>query len=79
VFVGGERPCAILIGSRPDVELHYPASEVAANYGASAAKDTDDPDEAYADWPGKYVPVRLPWPPDSGHEVTRAPRKTTAR
>jgi uncharacterized cupin superfamily protein len=67
VIVGaGEGPCAILIGSRPEVEtLRYPMSEVAAKYGASAAKDTGDPDEAYADWPGGYVPVRLPWPLDS--------------
>src|SRR3712207_2446972 len=35
IFVGaGERPCAILmIGARPDVELHFPVSEVAAKYG----------------------------------------------
>jgi uncharacterized cupin superfamily protein len=70
VFVGaGEGPCAILmIGSRPEVEtLSYPASEVAAKYGASASKATDEPDEAYADWPGEYLPVRIPWPlePDS--------------
>jgi uncharacterized cupin superfamily protein len=68
VIVGaGEVPCTILmIGSRPEVEtLLYPASEVAARYGASAAKETDVPDEAYADWPGEYVPVRLPWPIDS--------------
>ena len=71
VFVGaGEGPCAILmIGRRPDVGLHYPVSEVAAKYGASAAKDTDEPDEAYAEWPGGYVPVRLPWPLASGPEV----------
>ena len=65
VFVGaGDGPCAILmIGSRPEVEkLHYPVSEVAATYGASVAEETDDGDEAYADWPGEYVPVRLPWP-----------------
>ena len=69
VIVGaGEGPCAILmIGARPEVEtLRYPASEVAAKYGASAAKETDQPDEAYADWPGEYQPVRLTWPPDSG-------------
>jgi uncharacterized cupin superfamily protein len=69
VFVGaGNWPCAILmIGARPEVEtLHYPVSEVAARYGASAARDTDEPDEAYADWPGEYEPVRLLWPPDSG-------------
>jgi uncharacterized cupin superfamily protein len=68
VIIGaGEGPCAILmIGSRPEVEtLFYPASEVAAKYGASASKETDVPDEAYADWPGEYEPVRLPWPLDS--------------
>jgi uncharacterized cupin superfamily protein len=66
VIVGaGEGPCAILmIGARPEVEtLFYPVSEVAGKYGASAANDTADPDEAYADWPGEYEPVRLPWPP----------------
>ena len=66
IFVGGgDGPCAILmIGLRPEEEtLHYPVSEVAAKYGASAAKDTYDPDEAYADWPGDYKPLRLPWPP----------------
>ncbi len=65
VIVGsGEGPCAILmIGSRPDVEtILYPVSEVAAKYGASVAEETAVPDEAYADWPGDYVPVRLPWP-----------------
>jgi uncharacterized cupin superfamily protein len=68
VIVGaGDGPCAILmIGARPDVEtLRYPVSEVAEKYGASAAKETDEPDEAYADWPGEYLPVRLPWPLDS--------------
>ena len=68
VFVGaGDGPCAILaIGARPEVEtLRYPVSEVAAKYGASAAKETGDGDEAYADWPGEYVPVRLPWPVES--------------
>jgi uncharacterized cupin superfamily protein len=67
IFVGaGEGPCAILmIGARPEQEqLHYPASEVAAKYGASVAQDTPNPDEAYADWPGEYVPVaRMSWPP----------------
>jgi uncharacterized cupin superfamily protein len=68
IIVGaGEGPCAVLmIGARPEVEeLHYPESEVAAKYGASAAKTTDDPDEAYAEWPGDYEPVRLAWPPSS--------------
>ena len=65
IFVGaGDGPCAILmVGARPEAEeLHYPVSEVAAKYGASAAKETPNPDEAYADWPGEFVPVRLPWP-----------------
>jgi uncharacterized cupin superfamily protein len=65
IFVGaGDEPCAVLmIGVRPEVEsLHYPVSEVAAKYGASAAEDTDEPDKAYADWPDGYAPVRLPWP-----------------
>jgi len=68
VIVGaGDGPCAILmIGARPEVEtLRYPVSEVAAKYGASAGKETEDPDEAYADWPGEYLPVRLAWPLDS--------------
>ncbi len=68
VIVGaGDGPCAILmIGARPEVEtLRYPVSQVAATYGASVAKETGEPDEAYADWPGDYVPVRLPWPLDS--------------
>jgi uncharacterized cupin superfamily protein len=67
VIVGaGEGPCVVLmVGARPEVEeLHYPVSDVAARYGASAAKGTDVPDEAYADWPGEYEPVRLPWPLD---------------
>ena len=64
IFVGaGEGPCAILmIGARPDEPLNYPVSEVAAKRGASVAKETPNPDEAYADWPGTYAPVRLPWP-----------------
>ena len=50
----------------PEVEtLRYPVSELAAKYGASVAKETDKPDEAYADWPGEFQPVRLPSPPDS--------------
>ena len=66
VVVGaGDGPCAFLmLGARPEVEeLHYPVSEVAARYGASAARDTADGDEAYGDWPGESRPLRLPWPP----------------
>ena len=67
VIVGGAEPSVVLmIGARPDDEtLHYPVSEVAAKYEASAAQETYDPDEAYADWPGDHLPVRLPWPLDS--------------
>jgi uncharacterized cupin superfamily protein len=68
VFVGaGDAPCAILmIGARPEVEtIRYPVSEVAAKHGASVAEETDQPDKAYADWPGDYEPARLPWPPGS--------------
>jgi uncharacterized cupin superfamily protein len=65
VFVGaGDGPCAILmIGARSEVErLYYPVSEVAAKYDASPAKETELPEEAYADWPGDFVPTRVPWP-----------------
>jgi uncharacterized cupin superfamily protein len=66
VLVGaGNGPCAILmLGVRPDVDLLYPVSETAARYGASVPVETAEPDKAYADWPGEYAPVRLPWPFD---------------
>ena len=51
IFVGaGDGLCAILMtGVRTeDEKLFYPVSELAAQYGASAAKETSDPDEAYA-------------------------------
>ncbi len=67
VMVGaGDGPCGILmLGARPEVEsIRYPVSEVAARYGASVTTETASPDEAYADWPGEYEPVRLPWPGD---------------
>ena len=52
-----------MIGARPEVEtLHYPVSAVAARHAASVANETSDADEAYADWPGEYEPVRLHWP-----------------
>jgi hypothetical protein len=55
-----------MVGLRPDVErLHYPTSPVAAKYGASAAQETEDPHEAYADRPRESVPVRLAWPPQA--------------
>jgi uncharacterized cupin superfamily protein len=65
VFVGaGDGPCAVLmIGSRRRDEAHYPVNEVAARYGASAARATDDPEEAYADWRrDEWTRVPSPWP-----------------
>ena len=32
---------------------------------ARARSELFDLDEAYADWPGEYEPLRLPWPPGS--------------
>jgi hypothetical protein len=67
VIVGaGKGPCAVLmVGSRPDEPIRFSMSQVAAKHGASVGKETADPDEAYAGWPGEYQPVRLPWPPAS--------------
>ena len=64
VLVGaGEGPCSILmIGTRPDDPIRFPVSAIAGEYGASVANETDNGDEAYADWPGEYEPIRLPWP-----------------
>jgi hypothetical protein len=64
IFVGaGDGTCAVLMtGARPDEPLHYPVGEVAAKHGASVAKATPNPEEAYADWPGEFTPARLPWP-----------------
>jgi uncharacterized cupin superfamily protein len=65
VFVGaGDGPSAVLmIGSRRIDAAHYPVSELAAKYDASATEPTDDPAEAYADWrqePWRETPN--PWP-----------------
>jgi uncharacterized cupin superfamily protein len=64
IFVGaGDGPCAILmIGARPDEPLLYPASDVAAKYGASVANETPNPGEAYADWPPEFELEKLSWP-----------------
>jgi uncharacterized cupin superfamily protein len=81
VLVGaGDGPCAILaIGARPEGKtVCFPVSDVAAAYGASAPKQTDEPDEAYADWPGEYLPVRLHWPLDSDATLGRT-RHTRGR
>ena len=71
VLVGaGDGPCSILmIGARPDHPILYPVSELAAKYGASVDRETAIPDEAYADWPGEYQPLRLPWPPDAAERA----------
>jgi uncharacterized cupin superfamily protein len=49
-FAGtGEEPCVILMaGSRSSPDVRYPASELAASYGASVAEDTSDSRQAYA-------------------------------
>jgi uncharacterized cupin superfamily protein len=65
IFVGaGAGPCAILmVGARIEgEELHYPRSEQAARYGASAPTDTTDPREAYSDWGPNFERVRQAWP-----------------
>jgi uncharacterized cupin superfamily protein len=69
IFVGaGDGPCVILMaGARTENEqLHYPVSELAARYGASAEEETTDPDQAYARFeqfelrrPSSWD--RLPW------------------
>ncbi len=69
VFVGvGDAPCVILmVGARkPDEQLLYPTSELAARYHASAAAQTSDPDQAYAEFaaPQRGRPAYwdcLPW------------------
>jgi uncharacterized cupin superfamily protein len=50
VIVGaGTGPAIVLaVGKRPDERLHYPKSDLAEKYGASAEADTPDPQEAYA-------------------------------
>lgn len=69
IFVGsGEQPCVILmVGARLENEqLHYPVSELAARYGASAEEETSDFDDVYV----RFEPSRpkrpsywnqLPW------------------
>jgi uncharacterized cupin superfamily protein len=50
VIVGaGDGPAIVLaVGKRPDERVHYPKSDLAERYGASAEADTPDPQEAYA-------------------------------
>lgn len=66
IIIGaGESPCVVLmIGARREPEAFgYPVSAVAGKYGASVAKETNDPEEAYAGRPDNFEPVRLPFPP----------------
>lgn len=70
VFIGaGDGPCAILmVGVRrrgAEVEVHYPANELAARYGAVAPEPTSDPEAAYSDWDRELTETRLDWPPAS--------------
>jgi len=65
IFVGaGECPCAVLmIGSRREEGVHYPVSQVAAKYDASAQTPTDEPAQAYADWRQfPWTETENPWP-----------------
>ncbi|HLB20073.1 MAG TPA: cupin domain-containing protein [Gaiellaceae bacterium] len=70
IFVGaGRGPCAILMAGvrSEDVALHYPLSEFAARYDASAHMESSNPDDVY---PDRFEPSRrerpsywdtLPW------------------
>jgi quercetin dioxygenase-like cupin family protein len=73
-FVGaGDGPCVILMaGARgpatqsEESQVRYPASELAARYGASVEEETSDPAQAYAtaEWFRRERPpywLRLPW------------------
>ena len=64
IFVGtGDGPCAILmVGARSaDERLLYPVSELAARYGASAEKETESPEEAYAPFPPRELARPASW------------------
>ncbi|MDQ6606530.1 MAG: hypothetical protein M3Z06_08295, partial [Actinomycetota bacterium] len=56
-------PCAILmVGTRsPDHSIVYPVEQAAARHGASVARATDSPREAYADRP-PFTPTAAPRP-----------------
>jgi uncharacterized cupin superfamily protein len=68
VMVGaGDGPSVVLMVGRrrPDEELRYPVSELAARYGASSNEDTPDPAQAYEPFPRPRLERldddRLPW------------------
>ena len=78
VIVGaGDSPCVVLmIGARREQETFgYPVSAVAAKYGASASKETSDPDEAYAGSPGR---LRAGAPPVAARLTSRTLRAATS-
>ena len=55
-----------MVGARLGPEARHPVSELAARYGATVAKETPDPEEAYAtaEWFRRERPPcwsRLPW------------------
>ena len=55
-----------MVGARRvDEAIHYPVNDLAARHGASVSEPTDDPKQAYADWPRAYEATKLPWPPPS--------------
>jgi uncharacterized cupin superfamily protein len=65
IIVGaGDGPCAILMaGARGEGnQLHYPRSELAARYDASAPNDTTDSREAYSDWTREFSRTPPGWP-----------------
>jgi len=66
VFVGaGDGPCAVLmIGSRRVDGIRYTVNETAARHGASVSEETDDPEQAYADWFAEmpWAEGPNPWP-----------------
>jgi len=74
IFVGaGDGPCVILMAGARGVaiqaeewQVRYPASELAARFGASVEEETSDPARAYAtvEWFRRERPSywdRLPW------------------
>ena len=70
VVVGaGDGPCVVLAMSSREFQAHgpwgwYTANEVARRYGASTDADTQDTDEAYANWPSSQPsPYRDGWLP----------------
>jgi uncharacterized cupin superfamily protein len=65
ILVGaGDGPCAVLmVGARtPGKTIHYPVEPLAARYGASVARPTDSPKEAYADLDRTITREPAPWP-----------------